>query len=468
MTQQPQETQLPGVPDFQVGVSDLGGHGYSWAQQAGDGQDPLSTSAHPHPLEVGARVTYENRHPSFDRQSHGDSLSISPFPDLPPTQSYGSVPTYPVPGDGHIVLPSSTLGNNSSPSFNNLRSLPSMDLSHSLTRAWPGNGYHLPSLGRETYPDPTDRTVTADSPGRRHELTDPNNEEFTPVCKFSHPCLMKPSPNGAHFRKIVSHIFGRNKSSTKLFPEWVWVWYCRRHYQRARYRAQQWPFTQCELLLQSLERMELWGQVQSFELRRRREAMQTDDQVEKPPTGQRSNGRKPPTVVAAPVPEWLQQEIGVGQSFDDIRNIINRIREHLARLKRSENSKKDTRTDSNEARTITGEQTNLHKDTANRERNSQLQFPDVEILPTSHPEVVEQARLEAAQKKRARQAEPDGEQEDVDEMDNNSEDGVEQKASGTSDTGECQGKRRKQMTTRVSGRGAIKKPLAKKASRKKT
>lgn len=49
MTPQPEESQLHGVPDSQVGVSDLGGRGYSWAQQAGDEQDPRSTSAHPRP-----------------------------------------------------------------------------------------------------------------------------------------------------------------------------------------------------------------------------------------------------------------------------------------------------------------------------------------------------------------------------------------------------------------------------------
>jgi hypothetical protein len=43
-------------------------------------------------------------------------------------------------------------------------------------------------------------------------------ENFSPLCEFSGSCHMNPSPDGVHFRKIVSHLFGRNKTSTKLIP----------------------------------------------------------------------------------------------------------------------------------------------------------------------------------------------------------------------------------------------------------
>ncbi|KAH2524907.1 hypothetical protein KXW97_003218, partial [Aspergillus fumigatus] len=82
------------------------------------------------------------------------------------------------------------------------------------------------------------------------------------------------SGSGSHPRKLISHIFGRNKTSTKLFPSTVWVHYCRKHYQRARYRSRAWPFTQCELLLDSLGRMEAWGGVESFEVVLRRREME--------------------------------------------------------------------------------------------------------------------------------------------------------------------------------------------------
>jgi hypothetical protein len=89
-----------------------------------------------------------------------------------------------------------------------------------------------------------------------------------------------------------------------LFPQHIWVLYCRRHYHRARYRAEQWPFVQAESLLQSLERMEEWGQVESFELRlRRREALRADGEGEQAQaTGCTTNERRRPVAIPAPVP----------------------------------------------------------------------------------------------------------------------------------------------------------------------
>ncbi|RMJ25388.1 hypothetical protein PHISP_03742 [Aspergillus sp. HF37] len=75
------------------------------------------------------------------------------------------------------------------------------------------------------------------------------------ACEFS-PC--KTGPNSDP-RKVISHIFGRNKTVTKRFPPHVWVHYCRQHYQRARYRARDWAVTQCQLVLVSLGRMEEWS-----------------------------------------------------------------------------------------------------------------------------------------------------------------------------------------------------------------
>ncbi|KAL8946270.1 MAG: hypothetical protein Q9183_007929, partial [Haloplaca sp. 2 TL-2023] len=42
--------------------------------------------------------------------------------------------------------------------------------------------------------------------------------------------------SGDH-RKVVSHIFGRNKRCTHQIPEDCWIKYCRKHYQRQKYRC---------------------------------------------------------------------------------------------------------------------------------------------------------------------------------------------------------------------------------------
>lgn len=98
-------------------------------------------------------------------------------------------------------------------------------------------------------------SVTQDSPSSQVE------------CQFSgDPC----SAGSAHFRKVISHIFGRNKKCTIGIPDYVWIYYCRKHYQRARYRTNEWPFRQCDLVMDTVRNMRAWGGVESFDLRLRR------------------------------------------------------------------------------------------------------------------------------------------------------------------------------------------------------
>lgn len=68
-------------------------------------------------------------------------------------------------------------------------------------------------------------------------------------------------------RKVVSHIFGRNKSCTSQIAEECIVHYCRKHYQRYRYRTSKyktWINTQIDCVRIQLGRMEEWGAVKSW------------------------------------------------------------------------------------------------------------------------------------------------------------------------------------------------------------
>jgi len=60
-------------------------------------------------------------------------------------------------------------------------------------------------------------------------------------------------------RKVVSHIFGRNKTCTRQIPDNVWVQYCRKHYQRLRYRDSQFPLTQNRLARAQINRTQVWS-----------------------------------------------------------------------------------------------------------------------------------------------------------------------------------------------------------------
>lgn len=264
-------------------------------------------------------------------------------------------------------------------------------------------------------------------------------------CEFIDPCKMTPSPDGMHHRKVVSHVFGRNKKSTKQFPEHVWVHYCRKHYQRARYRADQWPFTQCDLILESLRRMEEWGGVESFNLTlRRREQQRIDLQVEpnelagpasyptptssktkpksihisrsgirfssrSPKSNRRSplpNGRKHPTAVISPAPVWLRSQVGTEKSFEDIRKIILRIKDHMTKLRNNERRDRDAsrskKTPAGEsAGTTSGHRRSSWRNVDKKEPRlhpSSVRFPDIEILPIFRPQI------EKAAARRARKA----------------------------------------------------------------
>ncbi|KAJ5820014.1 hypothetical protein N7474_005605 [Penicillium riverlandense] len=239
---------------------------------------------------------------------------------------------------------------------------------------------------------------------------------------------MTPSPDGMHFRKVVSHVFGRNKASTKLFPPSVWVHYCRKHYQRARYRADQWPFTQCELLVESLNRMQTWGGVESFELiLRRREMLRVDngddssDNARASKTSKKApSGRKNPTAIIAPVPDWLRAHVGRDKTFEDIRQIVSRIRQHLLMVRDAERARSVQQSTDGPATangsqhgvpyrrggmaaaaaaaaaatTGTANSNNNGTGSHRRQQASRVRFPDIEVLPTFRPWVLDAALQE--------------------------------------------------------------------------
>lgn len=221
-------------------------------------------------------------------------------------------------------------------------------------------------------------------------------------CEFAGTCQMGTEPH-THYRKIISHFFGRNKSATKVFPDYVWVHYCRKHYQRARYRAGQWPFTQCDLLIESLSRMEDWGGVQSFEviLRRREQERRSNANTDGDASGSADSspslsgsgsaaklppiGRKNPRAVTAPVPDWLLERIGSGLTFGDIREIIRQIRRHMEDLQRDnegggERSTGDTQSDK-APKSKKGKARRGTSNSGSKRAPSPIRFPDIEILP---------------------------------------------------------------------------------------
>ncbi|CUS15277.1 unnamed protein product [Tuber aestivum] len=97
-----------------------------------------------------------------------------------------------------------------------------------------------------------------------------------PKCSYCNVCT-----TGSPLRKVVSHIFGRNKLSTRQIPKNVWVYYCRKHYQRSRYRNPR-GFARQQVILvkRQCERLQLWGGVKDWVIKvRRREELRMNREV---------------------------------------------------------------------------------------------------------------------------------------------------------------------------------------------
>ncbi|KAK9473309.1 uncharacterized protein V1510DRAFT_351232, partial [Dipodascopsis tothii] len=90
----------------------------------------------------------------------------------------------------------------------------------------------------------------------------------SPDGAVSSTCVCRNMPGGCHpsapSRKVVSHIFGRNKRQTLAIPDEFWVHMCRKHYQRESYRKDTFPLLQAELVLIQLDRLEQWKNVVDF------------------------------------------------------------------------------------------------------------------------------------------------------------------------------------------------------------
>lgn len=167
------------------------------------------------------------------------------------------------------------------------------------------------------------------------------------ICMYIENC-----DTGSQPRKAISHIFGRNKMCTRLIPSHVWVHYCRKHYQRSRYRnPKEYAKLQCDLVQQQIRRVYEWslenkkngtaGVVQDWGLsvrkrekkrlddlgggRKRRAAMldgNDDDEAENFDNSASTTGSPIP---ATAVPDWLLSLCGKGYSTQEILEIFNRL-----------------------------------------------------------------------------------------------------------------------------------------------
>ncbi|KAH7326009.1 hypothetical protein B0I35DRAFT_474713 [Stachybotrys elegans] len=183
----------------------------------------------------------------------------------------------------------------------------------------PVNGEHVLSPSQ-----PNTSTIQEESGEKKAGADDP-------CCMFVEDCN-----TGSQLRKAISHLFGRNKNCTQQIPKHVWVYYCRKHYQRVRYRnASTYPLTQMSLVKTQLLRLQAWSAANEqegkgsvieswdFSLRKREQKRLNNENADDSDEEQKgSHG-------GSVVPAWVINGLGRGYKTDQIMEIVERMYEEL-------------------------------------------------------------------------------------------------------------------------------------------
>lgn len=133
-------------------------------------------------------------------------------------------------------------------------------------------------------------------------------------------------------RKVISHLFGRNKVCTRQIPEHFFEKYPRKRYQRFRYGgSSRWAFQQLNLLRCQIENMEKWGAVRSWAIElkaaKKRQIKQEDAEKARTATGIENGlprGSRPGCVE-----RFLLPHLGPRKSFGDVYLVLDVINKNL-------------------------------------------------------------------------------------------------------------------------------------------
>ncbi|KAF5597043.1 uncharacterized protein FSUBG_8613 [Fusarium subglutinans] len=125
-------------------------------------------------------------------------------------------------------------------------------------------------------------------------------------------------------RKVISHLFGRNKVCTRRIPERVWVCMCRKHYQRIRYRTGiRFSYTQIKLVYEQIIRMIFWSRGLENASRTNQEGITIRSWTFS--IRRREVKRLADTNSRDPIPHWITQSLGEGKTHDEILDVIERL-----------------------------------------------------------------------------------------------------------------------------------------------
>ena len=189
--------------------------------------------------------------------------------------------------------------------------------------------------GHSSSEDQSDYVYASEDSEKDRSANKPNYKSWNDVpmefrCTFVEGCILD-SPD----RKVISHFFGRNKKCTRAIPEDVWAPFCRRHYQRTRYRnVNNFGGVQLDLVRRTVENLRDWGGVSHFDLILRKRAMQAIKRDER--HNREEKHLRTSTMRCSPKQDkhacaetWLVPYLGNGKSFEDILKVVDLIEEHV-------------------------------------------------------------------------------------------------------------------------------------------
>ncbi|KXJ89249.1 hypothetical protein Micbo1qcDRAFT_122209, partial [Microdochium bolleyi] len=221
---------------------------------------------------------------------------------------------------------------------------------------------------------PTGRKSAANSTSglERQLASEPPAEQVK--CMYVDNC-----DTNSSLRKAISHIFGRNKLCTRMIPAPVWVHYCRKHYQRSRYRnAQEYAKLQAELVQKQVTRIQAWSDSNkasgrgsvvvnwSVSMRKREQNRVQEKSKKRSLTGDSDEDEDCADRAVAngtAVPDWLREKCGEGYSTAEIEAITARLKDNV-------------------------------------DNGSLAQIPDIEILPNISADPAEDARSRGVSKRK--------------------------------------------------------------------
>lgn len=147
------------------------------------------------------------------------------------------------------------------------------------------------------------------------EADQDETEVVDPLCTAIAECVA----NSGDHRKVVSHIFGRNKICTSQIPSECWIFYCRKHYQRHRFRAKEtgWKRTQFDIIKRQLARLDTWGGVIDWEI-----ALRKKEREELAIANRHAllNNTQPTYRES-----FLEPYLGSGKSFQEVNQVLQAI-----------------------------------------------------------------------------------------------------------------------------------------------